>query len=291
MADSVPLETYVDTRVFGDARISLINDGSGLSTVVRQLVVPEPEWRKAVPETNARGEIVVNYQCALVQVGGHNVVIDLGFDDPTPESQWKLPRHVRTPGLEAGLAALGVRPEQVGYVVITHAHGDHIAGATTFRDGQRVVKFPNARHLIGHRDWADNPRHGGADTGHAANFAMVERAGLLELVDADREVVPGVTMIPAPGESPGHCIVRVESRGERFYFVGDLFHHPCEVEHLDWVSSGRDAAAMRRSRERLIAECVPANATVVYTHSLFPGWGKIVQEGTGYRWVSAPPWS
>jgi glyoxylase-like metal-dependent hydrolase (beta-lactamase superfamily II) len=193
---------------------------------------------------------------------------------------------VRSPGLEAGLAALGVQPERVEYVLITHAHGDHIAGATTIRNGQRVLKFPRARHLIGRGDWADNPRRGGGDAGHAANFAMAEQAGLLEMVDAEREVVPGVTIIPAPGESPGHCMVRVESKGERFYFVGDLFHHPCEVENLDWVSSGRDGAAMRASRDRLIAEAVPTNATVVYTHSLFPGWGKIVKEGAGYRWVS-----
>jgi hypothetical protein len=42
---------------------------------------------------------------------------------------------------------------------------------------------------------------------------------------------------------------------------------------------------MRRSRERLIAEAVPAEATLVYTHALFPGWGRIVADGAGYRWV------
>src|SRR2546430_13380049 len=113
MVESVPSETYVDSRTFGDARVSLINDGSGLSVMIRQLTVPEPEWRRAVPEVNARGEFVVNYQCALIQIGGKNLVVDLGFDDPSPDSQWKLPRHVRTPGLERGLAALGVRPDQV----------------------------------------------------------------------------------------------------------------------------------------------------------------------------------
>ena len=51
-------------------------------------------------------------------------------------------------------------------------------------------------------------------------------------------------------------MARVHSAGESFYYVGDLFHHPCEVEHLDWVSPGRDRAAVRASRERLIAAAV-----------------------------------
>jgi glyoxylase-like metal-dependent hydrolase (beta-lactamase superfamily II) len=280
------LETYVDTRPFGDARVSLINDGSGLSVMVRQLTVPEPEWRRAVPEVNARGEFVVNYQAALIQIGSKNLLVDLGFDDPSPASQWKEPRHHRSPGIEQGVRALGVEPEQVDYVLITHAHGDHIAGATTTRDGQKVLRFPKARHLIGRGDWEGNPRRGGSDSTHAANFAIAEQAGLLEMVDGQREVVPGVTMIHAPGESPGHCIVRVRSGGESFYFVGDLFHHPCEVRNLDWVSSGRDAKVMRASREKLLAEAVPAGATIVWTHSLFPGWGKIVREADRYRWIS-----
>ena len=278
-------ETYVDTRQFGDARVSLINDGSGLSVMIRQLTVPEPEWRRAVPEVNARGEIVVNYQCALIQIGGKNLLVDLGFDDPSPESQWKEPRHRRSPGVEEGVRALGLRPEQIDYVLITHIHGDHIAGATTTRDGRKMLRFPKARHLIGRGDWERRATSGQEGT-HAANFAMVEQAGLLELVDGEREVVPGVTMIPAPGESPGHSLVRVRSGGQSFYFVGDLFHHPCEVANLDWVSSGRDQAAMRASRDRLMAEAAPAGATVVWTHSLFPGWGTIVKEGDGYRWIS-----
>jgi glyoxylase-like metal-dependent hydrolase (beta-lactamase superfamily II) len=275
-------EHYVESRRFGEATVTLINDGSGLSTIVKQLTVPEAEWRRFVPEASARGEIVVNYHAAHVAIGGASILIDLGFDDPGDDSQWKEPRHHRTPGVQAGLASIGVRPADVSHVLITHAHGDHFAGGAV--DGR--PRFPKAKVLLGRADWEGNPQRSSGDTTLLQrHLGAIERAGLLELVDGEHEVVPGVTMVHAPGESPGHSIVRVASGGERFYFLGDLFHHPCEVANLDWVSGGRNAAAMRASRERLLAEAVPGGATIVYTHALFPGWGTIVREGDGYRWV------
>jgi glyoxylase-like metal-dependent hydrolase (beta-lactamase superfamily II) len=279
MADN---EYYVESRRFGEAKVTLINDGSGQSVIVKQLTVPEAQWRRYVPEASARGEIVVNYHAAHVAIGGASILIDLGFDDPSDQSQWKEPRHHRTPGIQAGLASIGVQPADVTHVLITHAHGDHFAGGAV----DVRPRFPKAKVLLGRADWEGNPQRSGGDaTLLGQHLGAIERAGLLQLVDGEHEVVPGVTMLHAPGESAGHSIVRVESGGQRFYFLGDLFHHPCEIANLDWVSRGRDAAVMRASREKLLAEAVPIGATLVYTHSLFPGWGKIEPDGDGYRWV------
>lgn len=275
-------EHYVEARQFGDARVTLINDGSGQSVIVKQLTVPESEWRRFVPEASARGEIVVNYQVAHIAIDGASILIDLGFDEPSAASQWKEPRHHRSPGVEAGLASIGVGRRDITHVLITHAHGDHFAGGSV--DGR--PRFPRARVLLGRADWEGNAARDSADSMLSIQMGPIERAGLLELVDGEHEVVPGVAMIHAPGESSGHSIVRVSSRGDTFYFLGDLFHHPAEVANLDWVSGGRDAAVMRASRDRLIARAVPEGATLVYTHSLFPGWGRIVPDGVGYRWVA-----
>jgi magnesium transporter len=63
--------------------------------------------------------------------------------------------------------------------------------------------------------------------------------------------------------------------------------HAGEVEHLDWHSPWVEPVAMRASRERLLAEAVPSQATVVFTHAPFPPWGRIVRAGAGYRFVAA----
>src|SRR5207245_9469293 len=142
----------------------------------------------------------------------------------------------------------------------------HFGGVTVERDGRDVARFPHAQHLIGRADWARNPAREDPGSELAIRLGIIEGRGLLNLIDDEREIVPGVTMIPAPGETPGHSIVRVRSAGESFCYVGDLFHLPCEVEHQDWVPLARAQAPMRASRGRLFAEVVPSRSTLVFTH-------------------------
>jgi glyoxylase-like metal-dependent hydrolase (beta-lactamase superfamily II) len=283
MTEFTPAD-YVATHRVGAATVSAISDATGQSTILKMLVgVPPEVWRREA-EADENGDVRLGYNVAHVRIGDASILIDLGFDDPSPSSHWHAPRHLRTPGTPAGLTSLGVEPGDVTHVLITHAHGDHIAGGSVERDSERVPRYPNARHYLNRRDWEDNSEREQAGSHAATHLATIDRFGLLELVDGEREIVPGVTMISAPGETPGHAIVRVESRGEVFYFLGDLFHHPCEVAHLDWVAEGRDAAAMRASRDKLVADALASDALLLPTHMLFPGFGRLERTADGVRW-------
>lgn len=273
--------TFVSSRHFGKMTVTLISEGTFVWKPT--LLVPEAEWRREMPEADAAGALVIDNHVAVIRAGTALIVVDPGFDDPGCELS-SLDGLVRTPGLIAGLGTIGVTSEQVTHVLITHTHGDHFAGLTVERDGHRIPRFPNARHMLGRADWEGNAQRERPDSPHTIHLGLIEQLGLLELVCGDYRVVPGVTMIAAPGESPGHSIVRVDGDGEVCYLLGDLFHHGCEVAHIDWMSPGRDPAAMRASRERLIADAVAQDATLVFAHERFPGWGRIVPSGERYCW-------
>jgi glyoxylase-like metal-dependent hydrolase (beta-lactamase superfamily II) len=281
MADP-PEATPIASRRFGDAIVTLICEGTFPWNL--ELQAPEAAWRRAMPEADAGGAIMLGINVAHIRLGDASILVDPGFDDPSAVPSPHFPGLVRSAGLLAGLRAIGVVPGQITHVLITHTHDDHFAGVTTMRDGRRVARFPQARHVVGRPDWEGNADRERPDSALAVHLGTLDRLGLLTPVEGEQEVAPGVTMVAAPGESPGHCIVRVERGGEVCYIVGDLFHHACEVAHPDWVSPGRDLHAMRASRERLSADAVARQATVVFTHAPFPGWGRIVRDGTGYRW-------
>jgi glyoxylase-like metal-dependent hydrolase (beta-lactamase superfamily II) len=165
------------------------------------------------------------------------------------------------------------------------------------RDGALVPRFPNARYLLDRADWdlhftpdgeqrplAPSP-FVGVNQAMRERLLVVRRAGQLDLVEGVHEVVPGVTTIPTPGETPGHRAVRVESAGAVCWLLGDLFHYAVELTHLDWLMPvRRDAVAMRASRERVLPRIVAEDALVTWSHADFPGWGRIVAADGGYRW-------
>lgn len=279
--------SYVESRTIGDATVTAISEAIGPYRV--SLAVPEAEWRRELPEADAEGRLPYGQHVVHIRLGDASILVDPGLDDA--ESAWgrqhaaQSPDQVRTPGVVAGLASIGVRPEDITHVVITHAHFDHVVGATVERGDGLAPRYPRARYLLGRADFEglrDRP-----DSDMAVRLGVIERHGLLDLVDGDREVAPGVTMLHAPGETPGHSIVRVAAGGPRFYALGDLMHDACEVAHLDWAAPWVDLPAMRASRERLLAEAVPTGATLVFTHALFPPWGRVVggaDTASGYRW-------
>jgi glyoxylase-like metal-dependent hydrolase (beta-lactamase superfamily II) len=284
-----PSEPYIDTRQIGNASVTIINEGA--ISWAPAFPVAESEWRAAMPDADEHGEVPLGINVALIQTKDATILIDPGMDDPS--SAWqqefarKWPGSTRSPGLATALAEIGVQPNQISHVLITHAHHDHLCGLTIERDGENVARFPSARHFIGRAEWEGNPARDQPGSELAIRLGPVERLGLLELVDEQREVAPGVTMFHAPGETPGHCAVRVDSAHQTLFYLGDLFHHPCEFEHVDWIPPDRDLASTRASRTRVLAEAASTNATLVFTHGRFPPWGRAVPTDDGFQWEPA----
>lgn len=277
---------FVDSRRFGEITVTVIDEGTCLYH--HSLDVPESEWRPALTEADERGMIHCGQNVVHIKAGEASILVDTGLDDPG--SAWdrrageETEAWQRSPGLVAGLASIGVRPEDITHVLITHAHFDHIVGAAVERDGRYVPRYPNARYLLGRADWEGNPERDNPEFDIAVRLGAIDRLGQLDLVDGDLEVAPGVTMIHAPGESPGHSIICISSNGETCNVLGDIFHQAAEVEHLDWGPPWADMPTLRQTRERVIQDALPSGATLVFAHALFPPWGRIVPANGGYRW-------
>lgn len=278
---------FIDTRQVGRATVTVVSEG-GLLWPPR-FPVPEAEWRAALPDADEQGRVWLGLNVVFVRLGDALVLIDPGMDDPGSAWQrdlvnvWPEWPVRRTPGLAAAMAELSIAPDEVTHVLITHPHGDHYAGVAYEQDGGIAPRFPHARHFMGRLDWEGSP-HRGVPGSAFARLELIDELGLLELVDDELEVAPGVTMLAAPGESPGHCIVRAESDGERFYALGDLVHLSCEVEHMSWGPPHVSADALTEARRPVFAQVAREQALVMTAHEQFPPWGRVVATESGYRW-------
>jgi glyoxylase-like metal-dependent hydrolase (beta-lactamase superfamily II) len=103
---------------------------------------------------------------------------------------------------------------------------------------------------------------------------------VVELVDTELEVVPGVRLISAPGHTPGHLCVAVTSGREMAIYTGDLLHHHSQLEHPEWSPAfdllPEQSAA---SRKRILAEALQQRAILLTAHLPTPG---IVRPADGH---------
>jgi glyoxylase-like metal-dependent hydrolase (beta-lactamase superfamily II) len=146
--------------------------------------------------------------------------------------------------------------------------------------------FPNARHYLGRADWEHPDTQAAlADAGslESRTLGVLRERGLLDLVEEDRDLGGGVRIIAAPGESPGHQIVRVESQGQVLYCLGDLYHHPVEVERPDWMATWADREATPASRRALTQAALAENALLLAAH--ISGVGRLQRTAAGVWWV------
>ena len=221
------------------------------------------EWFNLPPGHPYAGRVEATaILCYHVAWAGRSVLVDAAaYDFTLGGASYALPGP-QPPPLPAQLAAIGVDPEAVSDVVITHAHFDHINGLTQRVDGSYVPVFRNARHYLGAGDW--NPANFGAL--EINTLAVLEQHGLLSLVHGPLALAAGLTIVPAPGETPGHQLLHLAAGGREAYFTGDLYHHVVEFDEPARNVTWAEPVSMAASKASLMAAAQASRAQVYFAH-------------------------
>jgi glyoxylase-like metal-dependent hydrolase (beta-lactamase superfamily II) len=252
-------------------------------------VVPKPLWVRRIP-ADERNRIQLGMRCLLVEHDDGLILIDTGAgnkESPKFHDIYGIENegpNGRT-ALEAAIADAGFRPEDVTIVINSHLHFDH-AGGNTYRTGNGDVAptFPNARYVVQRReyDYATHTNERTAASYFPPNFEPVRVAGQFDLVEGEREIVPGVRVIPTPGHVPAHQGILLESAGERAFYLADLVPTHAHLP-LPWIM-GYDVEPLvtLETKRRILARAVAEDWLLVFEHDASVAWGHASYDGKSY---------
>ena len=268
----------------GDFRCAVVCDGFYTYDAAPFFAgAAEHEFRAELERTGITTErITTPYSSLLVNTGTHRILVDTGAGTLAPT----------TGMLTENLRKAGVSPEEIDIVAITHAHPDHIGGVL---DSDGKPRFPNARYCIPRREWElwfSEEVHEmlAPSLDWLADFARTRltpiesRTTVLEFGD---EIVAGVTLLEAPGHTPGHGMVGFRSGSEKLLYASDAVVLPLHLEHPDWRPEMYDLDPDRADgTKRRVADMIAEDGRLaIFQHFPFPSLGRIERHGRAWRWI------
>jgi glyoxylase-like metal-dependent hydrolase (beta-lactamase superfamily II) len=224
-----------------------------------------------------------SFTALVLNNGGRLTLIDTGNGDSGAPTTGRWMENFRAAGFD---------PSQVNTIVISHFHGDHINGLRR-KDGTAV--FPNAEVLVPATEWAfwmDDARMNQAPENMRGGFLGARRvfspiAKDVKQYEMDKEIVPGLTSVAAPGHTPGHTAYMLSSGSGKLLILSDTANHPALfVRNPDWSAVfDMDADVARATRRRMLDMAASERAQVAFYHAPFPATGHITKDGDGFRFV------
>jgi len=193
-------------------------------------------------------------------------IVDAGFYREKFMTRWK-PAEYHKPS-EAVQAALGIAPEQVTDIIVSHIHWDHADGADL---------FPNARVWLQREEYAHHISDAGAvldraiDPDVATMLHAIKAAGRVSLVDGDdQQIMPGVRVYTGGKHTFASQFVGVTTRSGTVILASDNAYLYENLEKKIAIAQTLDAASNLAAQARMLmlagslAKIVPGHDPAVF---------------------------
>jgi methylmalonyl-CoA epimerase len=283
------LPSAISRFTLGDLELISLSDGLfRLDGGLMFGVVPKTLWSARAP-ADERNRITLAMRPLVVR-GARTMIIDAGLGDKESGEFLDTYGADRRYTLNHALADAGLAPEDIDIVLASHLHFDH-AGGFTVRDaaGRLRPRFPRAQYIVRRGEWEDATHPHSQNTARylADNYVPLAEAGVLQLVDDDVTIMPGVKVRQTGGHSTHHQMVIIESGGKTAAFVADLIPTTAHVPD-SWIPA-LDLYPMETlaAKQAFTNEAVAKKTLVFFEHDLAMAAGYIREEDGTRRVVPA----
>jgi glyoxylase-like metal-dependent hydrolase (beta-lactamase superfamily II) len=274
----------------GGVRVALVQAGTFRSDAGTLFgPVPFVLWGRLVEdEIDDSRRLLQALNCLLIETPSGRVLVETGIGERV-DDKTRAMRVYEGPWIAAALETAGFLPETVNVVAMSHLHFDH-AGGLLRADGSKA--FPHATIVAQRAEWeialGDNPRLVASYV--QPELRLVESWGKQGWADGEKEILPGVSVVPTGGHSMGHQAVIVRGTGDgaqTLAFFGDLMMRPWAANPR-WVTSFDDFPLDSVTQKAaLFAQAAEEDWIVVLSHEARQPVGRLVRDRDRFRYEPA----
>jgi len=208
--------------------------------------------------------------------GGRNILVDSGFYREKFFKQWKVKDFIKP---SEAVAKVGLKPEEITDVIITHMHWDHADGLDLFPKARIWIQKDEYTYYTGEA-WQARNTHGGIDPEDVLALVKCNTEGRVKLVNGDdQEPIIGVRFYTGGRHTYASQYVSVNTKAgtaviasDNLYLYENLEKHAPIAQTLDAGSNLKAQERMKQlaSDPRLI---VPGHDPAIFARFPKPGGG------------------
>ncbi len=219
----------------------------------------------------------------ILKIGEQYIMIDSGSG-----AQWQ-PTAGR---LHENMKAAGIDASKISKIVLSHFHPDHIFGL--MEKGTNAPVFPNAELIATSAEYKWWTEEGRVEKLPEARKGLGQRINTVfptwknfRLIEGEPELAPGLTLVNAPGHTPGHAALHLSSGNQQLMISNDVAYVPALLApHPEWEGTyDQDSALAVTTRRKVIDRVIADKLMVTGAHFPFPGAGTFEKDGTGYAFT------
>ena len=248
-------------------------------------VVPKSIWNKSYPADEYN---LCNWsmRCLLVEDGDRKILIDNGIGDKQDE---RFLRHYYLNGedtLEKSLEALGLKPDDITDMVLTHLHFDHCGGSIKKTgEDQFEPAFKNARYWVSQAqwEWATHPNRREKASFLKENIYPIQESGQLKLLSDDTEIYPGFRVVIFNGHTDGHMIPHISYKRKTVVFMADLLPSTAHIPMPYVMSYDTKPLVTLKDKERFFKAALENDYILFFEHDLYNECCTLQQTEKGVR--------
>jgi glyoxylase-like metal-dependent hydrolase (beta-lactamase superfamily II) len=185
-------------------------------------VIPKSIWSKLTP-CDENNLVPLDTNLLLIKAGRSHILIDCGIGDLLTERERKVYACHTASSMDESFIRLGLTPDDIDFVIPTHLHLDHIGGAfIEDATGNPAPRFPKARHVIRRKEWETAMSPDDRSRVSYPTDRLKCLAHLVDLIDDETEIVPGVAVVRSGGHTRGHQVIEISTGDQAVIYCGDM---------------------------------------------------------------------
>jgi glyoxylase-like metal-dependent hydrolase (beta-lactamase superfamily II) len=183
----------------------------------------------------------------LIQGNGRNILLDSGFYHERFFKSWNVTDFVRP---SEKLATLGLKPEDITDIIISHMHWDHLDGIDLFPKARIWIQRDEYTYYAGEAWQADT--HGGIDPEDVLTLVRLNTEGRVSFVNGnDQQIIPGITCYIGGKHTFQSQFVGVNSSAGTVVLASDNLYFYENLEKHIPIGTTLDAASNLRAQDRM----------------------------------------